>query len=327
MVDIIIPAYNCSKTLPKTLASIAAQTKVEKCIVTIVDDCSTEDLKPIIKLFRENFHLKINYIKLNQNLKYPGLVRQVGLNNSNAPYILFVDSDDFLDPRAVELANTEMRQSNSDVIVSHFYREDENKQWQLMDETQTTWLHGNFYKRSFLEKNEIKFSAGYNEDGGFNTQCYLLAEKTSKLSTPIYYWCHNEKSLTRSEECFSEKYGKDFLSTLIFAYENIIKQRPENANVFCNMAKHLAFSYQLLNKMCVAIKDEEHIAEYYLELKKFAEILFQKKIFKDIIKKSFIDGCLKYPNSKILIPMEEFLHSIDAPFEIKVEDFISTQGE
>ena len=326
MVDIIIPAYNCSKTLPKTLASIAAQTKVEKCIVTIVDDCSTEDLKPIIKLFRENFHLKINYIKLNQNLKYPGLVRQVGLNNSNAPYILFVDSDDFLDPRAVELANTEMRQSNSDVIISHFFREDKNRQWQLMDETQTTWLHGNFYKREFLEKNKIEFSAGYNEDGAFNTQCYLLAERTSKLSTPVYYWSFNENSLTRSEEDFSEKYGKDFLSTLIPAYKNVIEQQPENANAFCNMARHLAFAYKLLNKM-IPIMEDEIIPEYYLELKKFAEILFQKKIFKDIIKKSFIDGCLKYPNSKILIPMEEFLYYIDAPFELELEDFISIQGE
>ena len=44
MVDIIIPAYNCSETLPRLLASIGAQTKPEKCIVTIVDDCSIEDI-------------------------------------------------------------------------------------------------------------------------------------------------------------------------------------------------------------------------------------------------------------------------------------------
>ena len=66
MLDIIIPAYNCKDTLPRTLGSIVAQTKKEKCIVTIVDDCSTEDLKPIIEDFKK--YIKINYIKLKENL-------------------------------------------------------------------------------------------------------------------------------------------------------------------------------------------------------------------------------------------------------------------
>ena len=67
MLDIIIPAYNCRDTLPRALGSIVAQTKKEKCIVTVVDDCSTEDLKPIIDNFKS--YIKINYIKLKENLK------------------------------------------------------------------------------------------------------------------------------------------------------------------------------------------------------------------------------------------------------------------
>ena len=38
LIDIIIPAYNAHKTIVKTLSSIACQTVVDKCKVTIVND-------------------------------------------------------------------------------------------------------------------------------------------------------------------------------------------------------------------------------------------------------------------------------------------------
>ena len=47
MIDIIIPAYNCSQTLNRTLGSLVAQTDSNFKVI-IVDDCSTENIKPII---------------------------------------------------------------------------------------------------------------------------------------------------------------------------------------------------------------------------------------------------------------------------------------
>ena len=193
MVDIIIPAYNCSKTLPRTLGSIVAQTKSEKCIVTVVDDCSTEDLKPIIDSFKP--YIKINYIKLEKNLKYPGLVRQVGLDNTIAPYVMFLDADDVLAPSAVQILNNEMLKKTYDLIVGFFYRQEEYGNLVIMGENDTTWLHGNIYRRSFLEGNNIRFPSGYNEDGAFNTQCYMLSSKIGMLNIPVYYWLYNKKSI------------------------------------------------------------------------------------------------------------------------------------
>jgi glycosyltransferase involved in cell wall biosynthesis len=289
MVDIIVPAYNCSKTLPRLLASIGAQTTPEKCIVTIIDDCSTEDLKSIIKDFKKYFKIKLQYIKLEKNLKWPGLVRQVGLERTNAPYVMFLDSDDFLSPRAVELANREMRSTNADVLIGHFYCENQFHQWEILDENYTTWLHGNVYKRKFLEKYTISFSKGYNEDSGFNTQCYLLSNKIGAIAEPIYYWADNEKSLTRKEDNFSVIYADDLVNNLKKAYSNIL-QYKQDAAVLANIGKHLSLFFFFYLQ-----KEKEDKDKFYIEIKSFINELSQINFYDNlsIIKENFNKKIIK----------------------------------
>ena len=64
MINVIIPAYNCSKTLGRTLASLVAQTD-QNFEVIIIDDCSTENIKNIIDDY--NNKLKIIYIRNENN--------------------------------------------------------------------------------------------------------------------------------------------------------------------------------------------------------------------------------------------------------------------
>jgi glycosyltransferase involved in cell wall biosynthesis len=49
---IIIPAYNCSKTLGRTLDSLVQQTNKEFSVV-IIDDCSTENILDIINSYEK----------------------------------------------------------------------------------------------------------------------------------------------------------------------------------------------------------------------------------------------------------------------------------
>lgn len=296
MIDIIIPAYNCSKTLPKLLASIGAQTKPEKCIVTIVDDCSTEDLKSIIKDFKKYFNIKLQYIRLEENLKWPGLVRQVGLDRTNAPYVMFLDSDDFLSPRAVELANIEMRSTNSDVIIGHFYSEDLHNQWRLFEEDKTTWLHGNVYKRKFLKDNNIHFEPLYNEDGAFNTECYILAKKISYLPEPVYFWSRNLSSITKSN-FFKINNHHFFVKSLQIAYNKLF-QKTDSEKLYSNLGQHLFVFYKMLDqeKYVIVKKNDEDAKESHVlfseEIKNFSSFLkdsvfsnYQKKL----IKQGFIE--------------------------------------
>lgn len=315
MVDIIIPAYNCSKTLPKLLASIGAQTKPEKCIVTIVDDCSTEDIRPIIKDFKKYFNIKLQYIKLEKNLKWPGLVRQEGLNRTNAPYVMFLDSDDFLSPRAVELANREMRSTNADVIIGHFYGEDKYNQWHLFDEDRTTWLHGNIYKRKFLKDNDIHFEALYNEDGAFNTECYLLANTISYLPESIYFWSRNPVSITKSQYFKINNYAF-FIQSLQKSYSKLFK-KTQREKMFLNIGEHISIMYNFYSQCLEGIESKnedetviENMVSIAMALCNFSSFLEKNvfsKIKKSFIKKGFKDGFLKrYGEERESISILEF---------------------
>ena len=327
MLDIIIPAYNCKDTLPRALGSIVAQTKKEKCIVTIVDDCSTEDLKPIIDNFKR--YIKINYIKLKENLKYPGLVRQIGLNNTIAPFVMFLDSDDMLEPTAVELVNNEMLKTDREVIIGYFFRQDEKGNLTMMKENNTTWLHGNVYRRSFLKKYNIQFPTGYNEDGSFNTQCYMLSDKLGILNRPIMYWLHNENSITRSGKDFSARCADDLVSTLKFAYENIFKQGGRNEKVIKNMGTHWALFFKMANILIDRDGEEYRDIEkkFEEELKNFENTILindftpEEKIY---FKQGYIKGLLKYCNGDkpLYYEPENFLINYGINIPLNVSDLI-----
>lgn len=327
MIDIVIPAYNCSKTLPRTLSSIVAQTKSEKCVVTIVDDCSTEDLKPIINNFKK--YIKINYIKLKENLRYPGLVRQIGLDNTIAPFVMFLDSDDMLEPTAVELINNEMLKSDRDVIIGYFLCQDEKGNLIPMKEQCTSWLHGNAYRRSFLEKNNIQFPTGYNEDGAFNTQCYLLSDKIGILKRPIMYWLYNENSITHSEKDFSKRYAHHLVASLNFAYKNIFTQGGRNMRTIKNIGTHWSLFFKLANDLAYSKGTDfkDIFTEMNYELKLFAgelDIANFTQEEKNYFKKGYSKGLQKYcaGNKTYLYEPNEFLELYRLDISLSVTDFL-----
>lgn len=232
MIDLIIPAYNAEDTIGRALASVASQTAQHKFIVTVVDDCSTDDTAAIVNKFKNI--LPINYIKLKKNLGKPGLVRNVGIERTTCPYIMFLDSDDMLMPMAAELLTRASIQHRPDVIIGAFLteyiEEKEEDKYKIYDTNKVTWLHGNLYSRKFLKNNDIMFDDNLNEDGSFNLKSIKLAKTIYKIEQPISIWCHNAKSITRSDKDFLIGIGEDYIKTYSDAIKFILEKRPEQAD-------------------------------------------------------------------------------------------------
>lgn len=97
-VSIIIPVYNASKTLPECLDSILNQTMPEFEAICI-DDGSADDSWEILTAYA----LKDSRIRIiHQENQGPGKTRNHGLELATGEYIIFVDSDDYIKPMALE---------------------------------------------------------------------------------------------------------------------------------------------------------------------------------------------------------------------------------
>lgn len=197
-IEIIIPAYNCRKTLSKTLGSLVSQT-VSEFSVHIIDDCSTEDLSEIILQFKNLLNIKVS-----RNIKNLGcgMTRQEGIDKSKADYIAFLDSDDVLMPYTVEVW-THMAKDNPDVDIFHsyFYSQKMYNGIPILELKKDgfTWCHGKLYKLDFIKKWNIRNDARvkYADDSFFNSMCFELGSSAT-IPIPMYCWLDNQESITRS---------------------------------------------------------------------------------------------------------------------------------
>lgn len=95
---IVVPVYNVEKYLPKCLDSLVNQTYTDIEIIC-VNDGSTDSSLQIM----EEYAQKDNRIKIiNQENQGVSVARNVGIDNATGDYILFLDSDDWLELEACE---------------------------------------------------------------------------------------------------------------------------------------------------------------------------------------------------------------------------------
>ena len=113
--SIIIPFYNAEKFLKRTVFSILNQ-KRNNLEIILIDDCSNDKSSKIYK----NFIKKYNYVRIIKNKINcgVGISRNKGILNSRGRYLIFLDSDDYLFPKALEKLEKLIKQrSDPDMIV------------------------------------------------------------------------------------------------------------------------------------------------------------------------------------------------------------------
>jgi len=199
-ITIIIPCYKAHKTIKKTLHSIFTQTLIDKIHVMVVVDADGENYDYL----KDSFDVDILYLKENVG---PGGARQAGIDMSDEPFMMFVDSDDLLaSPYAVhQLYNHYEKPENNDIVMiaGNFFEELNNGY--IKHENDIVWLHGKMYRRSFWDENGIRFNGTRaNEDLYVNKIIQMLESDDAKIAFTqdlIYYWCYYDNSIVRRDNC------------------------------------------------------------------------------------------------------------------------------
>ena len=89
-ISIVMPNYNSSLFLEKTINSIKNQT-YGRWELIIIDDNSNSETKELLKKIKKNKKIKVHYLLSN---KGDGFCRLYGIKKSKYKYIAFIDSDD-----------------------------------------------------------------------------------------------------------------------------------------------------------------------------------------------------------------------------------------
>ncbi|MEL6943203.1 MAG: glycosyltransferase, partial [Bacteroidota bacterium] len=97
-VSVLIPLYNSGKKIVKSLSSVLLQS-FQNFEVIIIDDASKDNSIQHVTQFLKDSRIRVISLPKNVGLSN---VLNVGLLHSNAPIILQLDSDDWLEPTALQ---------------------------------------------------------------------------------------------------------------------------------------------------------------------------------------------------------------------------------
>lgn len=113
-VSVILPVYNRSASLAYSMRSVLDQSYRDLELI-VVDDASTEDLRPIIEGIGDP---RVHYIRLAEN-GGASAARNAGLAASQGRYIAFQDSDDLWLPGKLEMQVGLLEQMPDVGVVVH----------------------------------------------------------------------------------------------------------------------------------------------------------------------------------------------------------------
>lgn len=252
-IDVIIPAYNTPEhILFRCLSSIACQTIINDLEITIVDDASNNEYIEIYKKVIDHFKdmLKINLLRYETN-GGPGVARQYGIDHTSNGYMTFIDIDDtFNGAFALQALRNAIEMNNGVYIMSAGIFDEVHEamappgQGPLLmpHEQDLIWMFGKLYRRSFIDKYNIKFheTSRANEDNGFNTLIRLCTndqEQINFIPAHVYYWHESPNSITRANNC-QYSYGGSirdsfygYVENMIYAVKEAKKRNPYNGYI------------------------------------------------------------------------------------------------
>ena len=115
-ISIIIPVYNVENYLEECLNSVVNQTYTNIEII-IVNDGSTDNSKKICKDFERKDKRIIFIDDSNHGVSH---ARNIGLNKATGNYIAFVDSDDLIDKKMIEILFENAIKYNADITACDY---------------------------------------------------------------------------------------------------------------------------------------------------------------------------------------------------------------
>lgn len=278
ILSIVIPVYNVQDFIGRCIESIDRQKINTNSFEVLLVDDGSKDASPAIC---DELAEKYNYIraihKTNGGLSD---ARNVGLNAATGDYVVFLDSDDYLEDNSLSnLLNSINHYRDVDIIAVTTRRQEGEKEVIIQHRstldtimTGCEYLKNEFagrvfitawssvYRRAFLLNNDLRFRVGVlHEDEDFTPRAFLKAKTVVNTSYPFYVYIIRPNSITTQKDKFRNAQclydiNKDLLSIYSHVEDPVLRKllKKHSAKI-CYKAFEFGQLYE---------KDRRHVIDY-----------------------------------------------------------------
>lgn len=209
-ISVIIPVYNSAKYLERSLRSVMGQT-YRNLEIICVNDGSTDSSPEILQsLAAEDSRIRI----INQANAGQGAARNAGIEASTAAWLTFPDSDDLLVEDAYETAMKAVAEAEPDMVHfsmkvvsdadaqscskdSEYYSVNADGLCPVTDDMvceADSSVSNKFFRRSIIERYNIRFEHIRYEDFQFSREYLSVAQNVYCISRPLYIYIRHAGS-------------------------------------------------------------------------------------------------------------------------------------
>lgn len=213
--SVIIPVYNVEKFLRECLNSITSQT-LKNFEVICIDDGSTDNS---LRILQEYANKDSRFKVISQENQGQGIARNKAIDIAQGRYLLFVDPDDFIEPKTLASVYDKFCQTNTEIVQFDYatcrengkysgtksYKKRLKKDFKFsiknnqifnLNDIKKKNLQGmslcvwdKAYKTAFIKQHNIKFAPNKNgEDHIFSISANLLADKILYINKAFYHY-------------------------------------------------------------------------------------------------------------------------------------------
>lgn len=210
MISVIIPAFNCEKTIEGSVNSILSRKAVSANIeIIIVNDGSTDNTRNVLENLKDR-HKEIQVFT--QENKGAGAARNLGIEKATGDYLWFIDGDDVVNQNSINVISFEISKYKPDILIFNYKLFDESKNSFIPNSKSDTSIYNSIpigkafrinecpnlleaisypwnkvYKTSFIKKSKLLFSETIvNNDIFFNVSSLSCAERIVKIDDALY---------------------------------------------------------------------------------------------------------------------------------------------
>lgn len=269
-VSVITTVWNVAEWLDRNIQSFLNQTLKDSELI-LVNDCSPDNSGEIIAKYKDKRIKVIN----NETNFGPGVSRQIGLDNSNGEYTIFVDGDDWLEEDCLEKMYNEAIKQEADIVSCKTIQHND---YGLIKNKPKDYIYykEDFY--SFINNKLIKKTIWqitnysplrFREDINTLYRCLEVSNKTIKLDYAGYHYNLRPNSLTSTPNIM----GKSYIYTALSIIENIEFARTSNIEIsrqyqslynIIGIIVHYSIAKKILKDDMSNFKEECNIIKEYL---------------------------------------------------------------